>query len=43
MNLTEQKNWTVIFQTYAKLFQEKNPDKSDALFKLVKKLQFGGK
>jgi len=42
MNETKAKNWHLIFKYYKKVFLEKDQDKSDSLFRLVRKLQFGG-
>lgn len=38
----EVKNWNLIFKYYKKLFLEKDQTKSNSLFKLIRRLQFGG-
>ena len=39
---TKTKDWDLIFKYYKKVFMEKDQEKSDSLFKLVRKLQLGG-
>lgn len=33
-------NWYLIFKYYSKLFSEKDPQKQNVLWKLIKRLQF---
>lgn len=42
MTVTEAKNWNLIFKYYKKLFLEKDQAKSNSLFKLIRRLQYGG-